>query len=273
MFNLWRASCFPEFNCAHSHLEFENSVFHILHPMHSQSPQVHLVSGRKVPSHLGHSPPWLQNPWAHTISMRAWRSQAKCSPSSRYSLNTDGRNERSTQERRLLEWSLRTYWYFWTQGTNKCFLNKWVTTWRRFPPGTTCKQGVWTAAMSWEAFTRHSSFSWSLDGTGVCVHACTHTCVQLDLMLMRAWTPSGPLSLGQVAALPYCDTAASEWWSLSSGGSSLWRWLWKRREQKLSPGLPHPWSLMGRLIWLHPNAVTMGPAARAFRGAAGTGPS
>lgn len=107
--------------------------------------------------------------------MWAWRSQAKCSPSSRYSLNTDGRNECSTQEWRLLEWSLRTYWYFWAQGTNKCFLNKWVTTWRRFPPGTTCKQGVWTAEMSWEAFTRHSSFSRSLDGTGG-AGTHTHTC-------------------------------------------------------------------------------------------------
>lgn len=224
-------------------------------------------------THLGHSSPWLQNPWAHTISMGAWRSQAKCSPSSRHSLNTDGRNECSTQKWRLLEWSLRAYWYFWTQETNKCFLNKRVTTWSSFAPGTTCKQGVWTEEVSWEVFTitPPSPGLWMALG---CVYMHAHTWV-------CSWT-SYSWELGprpylwawdRLATLPYCDTAASEWWFLSSGGSSLWRWLWKRREQKLSQGLPHPWSPMGRFIWLHPNAVPMGPAARAFRGAAGTGPS
>ena len=48
MFNLWIANYFPKFNGANSHLEFEDAVFHVLHPARGLSRQVHLVSDRKV---------------------------------------------------------------------------------------------------------------------------------------------------------------------------------------------------------------------------------
>ena len=64
MFNLWRASCFPEFNCVHSHLEFENSVFHILHPCTVHPPKFTWSQGEKCP----HSPGILFTLTAKSLS-------------------------------------------------------------------------------------------------------------------------------------------------------------------------------------------------------------
>lgn len=164
----------------------------------------------------------------------------------------------------LLKWDLRLYGYadpgsptdasFQWPAVNKVFALKKV-------PG--------------EVFTQHP-FSRPLDYGSVCTRACMCVHVQLYNERKETGRTCASLSLGQagaLAVLPCCDTAASEWWFLSSDGSSLWRLLWKRKNQSWGKVCLTP-----EVWWEHEFDCTQtewmqdqqpGPC----KGLAGTGPS